>query len=223
MSLETISIKNDFYKDYISPDNDFESILNKRIDHLRGQFHLVDPKWTRDKIIKENFVEIFCWSAFSLELLADITQILQSYGIKSIIDPCCGNAFHTYLFQQFAGFDIFAIDIQKEPNSWTSIYEMNGLDYNELNDKAKKIEKYLYGGRNENEKALFLSWIDRDELALELINRFRGDIIISVGHLPNIMIETCQFLKSNYDLITKYILIMPWGIEEDILIYKKHN
>lgn len=241
MSISTqttrIKVNNDFYKDYINTNlnnlgvntvNNFQERLDKRITYLKTMFNLADSKWTDKEIIKENFVETFCWSVFPKKLLEEIANLLRRNNIFYIIDPCCGNGFHMYLFKVFTGFDIIAIDIQPEPHPWINTVSMLGHDnektpvYNGLilmpyySDLCHKAGTYKY-----DQQCLFLSWIDRDDLALGLIDKFNGDIIMSVGHLDNVMVETCKHLDTNFELLKQYDLEMPWDITETVKIYKR--
>lgn len=232
-----IEVRNDFYKDYINTNlnsmginvvNNFQERLDKRLAYLRITFNLTDPIWTDDKIIEENFVETFCWSAFPKSFLEEISDILRRNGIFYIIDPCCGNAFHMYLFKLFSGFETLAIDIQPEPYSWTKPLSMlyhdtentpttNGLMHMPTFSKNfHDAGVYKY-----DQQCLFLSWIDRDDLAMGLIDKFKGNIIISVGHLETVMVETCKHLDTKFELLKQYNLKMPWDIIETVKIYKR--
>ena len=55
--------------------------------------------------------------------------------------------------------------------AWSPIIEKDGLVFlDELNEK----EHF--------EGALLLSWINGDELALDLLNKYKGNIVISIGN-----------------------------------------
>ena len=96
---------------------------------------------------------------------------LNRNNISVILDPCCGNAFHTFLFDTFCGFNTISNDNQEEYLSWQSVEINDGLTFlNELNDKEH------------TEGALILSWIEGEELAYTLLESFCGNIIISIGN-----------------------------------------
>lgn len=235
--IQEIEVKTDFYKDYIginfanlglSGVNNFQERLDKRLEHVKTMFGLSDPKWTNDKIIEENFVEIFCWSVFPKQMLDDISDLLRRNNIFYIIDPCCGNNFHIYLFTVFAGFIGLAIDIQPEPYSWAKPLALLHTDTENTPTTNGLVQMPYYskimhdcGTYTYNKQCLFLSWIDRDDLAMSLINSFKGAIIISIGHLENVMIETCKHLDTNFELLRQYNLKMPWDIVETVKVYKR--
>lgn len=66
-----------------------------------------------------------------------------------------------------------------------------------------------------------LSWIDYDDLALELAMKYKGNIIISIGNYELRSKKYLNYLRNNYKLIKRYILYFPWKSSEKIEIYKK--
>ena len=62
--------------------------------------------------------------------LNDISTVINKYLPNgTIIDPCSGNSFHTFLFNKFLNYNIITIDIQPENNAWVDTIEHDGLDY----------------------------------------------------------------------------------------------
>ena len=135
-------ISYDFYKEF---DN---KILNKqleiRINDIKIRYF---NKNDNKNIIEEYFVELFSWSVFSKSILDKFNIIFNNYAINSVIDPCCGNGFHTFLIKTYLDLDIISIDIQDEPNSWISIYEIDGRTYLNLFKKEEfKIKLFYFHG-----------------------------------------------------------------------------
>ena len=63
---------------------------------------------------------------------------------------------------------------------------------------------------------LLLSWIDYEQLGLELIDMYHGNVIISVGNY-----EDHGNNKYLYKLINRIIVKMPWNRTEVIEIYER--
>jgi hypothetical protein len=202
----THTIKNDFYNDYIY-NKKFVEIFNLRKSYIKKKFILNNSD---EEMIKEYFVEIFSWTVLDNFLLNDIYDTIQTY-LKDIciIDPCSGNSFHTFLFNNFLNIPVITIDIQPEENAWIETIEYDGLEY------IKNMEEH-------NKKILLLSWIDYTnyELPYNLLTNFKGKVIISIGNYREI---NCQKyideLKINYKLVKEYYCNMPWGFTEEIKIY----
>ena len=95
-SPEQVKIPYHFYNDYISNKN-FLEIFKKRKLYIRDKFVFKEDD---DALIKEYFVEIFSWSVFNKTVLTTINKYLTNHNINCIIDPCCGNAFHTFLLKE---------------------------------------------------------------------------------------------------------------------------
>jgi hypothetical protein len=201
----SISIEYDFYKSYIW-NKKFKTILKKRMIYIKNKY---DLDLTNDELIKEYFVEIFSWSVIPLELLIEIDILLITNNINTVLDPCCGNAFHTSLFDIFCGVKTLSCDIQREENAWIETVEQDGRKFlEELNEK------------DHFEGALILSWIDGEELARELLNKFMGNVVISIGNYVN-NTKYVEDLNYYYELKLNISLKMPWGLTERIEIYKK--
>ena len=209
-------IKYDFFKEYIAHDkkenkNNFELKLKVRFSKIKN-LYLVSS-WSEEQILQEYFVEIFCWSVFPLNILHDISNILKKNGIDGIIDPCCGNGFHSYLFREYLNFRVFSVDIQEEKEGWVQIIEEEGR----LFLKKLPIQTHL-------NNALFLSWIDYDLLSQDLLNLYHGNLVVSVGNYDkHKSIKYLKDLRSKFTLLKTYNLIMPWKLEEKIEIYIRNN
>ena len=163
-----------------------------------------------EEIIKEYFVEIFSYIVIPYDILLIIADYLKTMDIKYVIDPCCGNAFHTFLFNEFTGFITTSIDNQKESNSWLEVIEQDGVEY------IKNMNELEH-----QRGALILSYIKGDKLACDLLNSYKGGIIISIGNYDNLCPNYLSGLNRDYNLQKRIILKMPWGLEEKIEIYLK--
>ena len=204
-----IKIKHDFYQEYLSSEN-FSKIFDIRKKYIRNKFSFLG---TDEELITEYFVEIFSWTVIPKNILLEIdeiladTDILDNYNKKlAIIDPCSGNSFHSFLFQEFCERPSVAVDIQPEKNPWMETIFMEGV-------------KYLNNLESHTDKILLLSWIDYDELAHRLVKNFRGNIIISVGNYENISFKYLKELHRNFTKIKNYDFIMPWNHEERLKIF----
>ena len=52
------------------------------------------------------------------KLLYKIREILETYiNDYTLIDPCSGNSFHTFLFNEFCKKNVITIDIQEEKDT----------------------------------------------------------------------------------------------------------
>lgn len=197
-------INYNFYYSYLN-NNRFNEQFKKRLNYIKNTY---DLKYSDDYILQNYFVEIFSWSVIPKNMLVYINSFLKSNNILKVIDPCCGNAFHTFLFNTFCNLDVLSIDIQKEPFSWINSIEMDGIKFlNSIN-----FEEHKNG-------ALLLSWIDTDTLALNLLKNFKGNVVISIGNYEGLSPNYLRELNYNYELKEKIILKMPWGLTEQINIY----
>ena len=206
----TYKLEYNFYYDYNN--ETFNNIFNIRKQNIllntNSQY-----KECKDelKLIEEYFVEIFCWTALPKELLYKINEILETYiNDYTLIDPCSGNSFHTFLFNEFCKKNVITIDIQEEKDAWINTIECDGLDYikNNITDFSDKV--------------LLLSWIDYDELTTNLLKNFKGDIILSIGNYEEGNSKNyLKNLNEKYDLIKHFVLIMPWNLQENIKIFKR--
>lgn len=201
----------DFYKDYVVNDN-FNNIFEKRkqniLLNMNSQYKKCDDE---QKLVNDYFVEIFSWSVLPKDLLFTINDILEEYlNDYTIIDPCSGNSFHTFLFNEFCNKNVITIDIQKENDAWIDTIECDGLEYvkNNINDF--------------NNMVLLLSWVDYDNLTTSLIRNFKGDFVLSIGNYKEE--NSKQYLgelNKNYSLISHFVLNMPWGLQENIKIFRR--
>ena len=208
-----VKVDYNFYKEYIIS-NTFQEKLSERKKHIRSLYNFKDDD---DKLIQEYFVEIFSWTVIPLNILEEINSILSLYD-KSILkekkhtifDPCSGNSFHTFLFNEFCKRDVITVDIQPERNSWIHTYEKDGLNF-------------LKGLKDHSNLVLLLSWIDYDELTYKLTKNFRGNIIISIGNYENISLKYLKELHKNFKKIKSWDFKMPWFHEERVKIYIRKN
>ena len=204
--MEIISYK--FYEDY-TYNQSFAKILQKRISEINNRY---DLKVNDDELIKEYFVEVFSWSVLSKNILKQIEKILKSNNIFKIIDPCCGNGFHTYLLKEFCNFEVISVDIQKEKESWIDIIEEDGRKY------IKNMDKNL-----QKEHALLLSWIDYENLCLDLLSISNTNILINIGNYEEKCPTYMKTVRENFNLIEKIVLNMPWNLTENVEIYMLKN
>lgn len=197
----------DFYNEYLHDDK-FKKIFNERIIYIKTQYNL---KYSDDEIIKEFFVEIFSWTVLDIRILFEINKIIDTYVPNGIlVDPCSGNSFHTFLFNQICKREVITIDIQPENNAWIKTITCDGLEY------IRKMD-------NHKNKILLLSWIDftHNELSYNLLKSFKGDIVISIGNYrPNNSKKYIEELNCKYQLVQSYDCIMPWNLNEEIKIFK---
>ena len=71
--------------------------------------------------------------------------------------------------------------------------------------------------------ALLLSWIDYEDLCLDLLNLYQGDMVISFGNYNVLCPKYKLKLEQDFLLTKKITLNMPWGLDEDIELYIKKN
>ena len=201
------SIDYTFYKIYTT-NTDFLKKLVNRIQNLKTQFKLSGK--TNDEIVAQYFVELFSWSVFTPRVLYILDELFNNHKITQVLDPCAGNAFHTFLIHTKLGIDVRTVDIQIEKNSWLPIEEMNGLKL--LQELS--VEEH-------NRSALLLSWIDYESLTIKLLEQYQGRLGISVGNYEEKSPLYLQKLHEKYNLKKRIILQMPWNLEEKIEIYVK--
>ena len=169
IEIENIKVDYCFYKEYIQLNSDFEIKMKRRIQDIRNNFSYKDSeKLDEETLIKEYFVEVFSWSVLPYDGLKTIYDIISKY-CRYLLDPCCGNSFHSYLFSTFTDMDCFSYDIQDERNSWTDITVKDGLEsFSNLSDH--------------HNVCLLMSWIDYDELSVKLLEKYQGDTVLSIGN-----------------------------------------
>lgn len=211
--MEIVKINYDFYKDYLEDPN-FLNLFNIRKNEICDRHKVIEG--SEDYIVQNYFVELFSWTAIPLSLLCDINKLI-SWEIPNytILDPCCGSSFHGALFNYFCHKDVVSIDIQPEPNCWMPTINGNGLEY------LSNLENIR---SNTNNIVLLLSWIDwtKEELAYNLLKKFQGKYVISIGNYTNIDNKKyLDELKENFVLIKGYLCNMPWKSNEEIQIFKR--
>lgn len=205
-----VTIPYNFYEPYLT-NNNFSQKFDVRLKDISQRYNVQKLNLTKQEIIKEYFVEIFSWSVFDKTVLTKLNSYFIN-NITTILDPCCGNAFHTFLLKEFLGLDVRSIDIQDEPNSWDPIIETDGVKYLEEYPINKQVDI-----------ALLLSWVDYEELNMKLLDRFFGPIVVSLGNYEKLSPNYLKKINENYKLVERIILKMPWELDEKIEIYKKTN
>ena len=163
-------------------------------------------------MIEDYFVEIFFWSVIPKKLLYNLEKLISKNNISKLIDPCCGNAFHGYLFNKYLQLETINIDLQDEPYSWMTIIKGNGLEF----ISNLKKEDFINTG-------LILSWIDYESLGIDLVNKYLGNLIISIGNYENLSPKYLEFLNTDFNLDKSIILEMPWNLTEKIEVYSRKN
>lgn len=208
-SSETITthpISYQFYQDYLD-DPVFSEKMTARKQHLIQVYQL---KLSDEQLIQEYFVELFSWTALDKWTLEQLNKIIEKYVPNAtLIDPCSGNSFHTFLFHQFCQRSVITIDIQPEPNAWIKTISADGLVY------LRELD-------NHQDKVLILSWIDFTQFRLpyNLLTSFHGKMVISIGNYRS---HNCgdylKELQQSFGLLHFYKCVMPWGLTEEIGVY----
>ena len=201
-------VNNNFYQDYSSVD--FNDKLNVRIKNIQNTYKIKNNDI--DHLLSEYFVEIFSWSVFTKDILYHLEKHITSCNLSGVIDPCCGNAFHTYLLQTELHLNTYSVDIQDEPFAWTEITEMDGRTF------LKNLNSIEH-----QQNALLLSWVDYESLNIELLNLYQGKLVISVGNYYQTTPGFIDKIQQDYHLINTYILKMPWDLTERIEIYLRNE
>lgn len=196
-----------FYNEYLTNSN-FKQKFNIRLNEIKNRFNL---KLEEIDLVQEYFVEIFSWTVIPKDILILLHKNIKNKNsnIEGIIDPCCGNSFHSYLFTEFCNLKSISIDIQNEPNSWIDIIEIDAIEYLKYIDNSK-INNYI----------LLLSWIDYEELGIKLLDLYKGNIVLSIGnYYQHKSFKYLNKLQKEYKLIQKIKIKMPWGLDEYIELY----
>ena len=207
MDVVTKKIDYNFYNEYLT-NNNFKEKFNIRLNEIKKRWNL---KLEEVELVQEYFVEIFSWTVIPKDILLSIHNNIKNKNsnIEGIIDPCCGNSFHSYLFTEFCDLKSISIDIQNEPNSWIDIIENDAIEYLKDVDNSK-IDNYI----------LILSWIDYEELGLKLLDLYKGNIVLSIGnYYQHKCFKYLNKLQTDYNLIQKIKIEMPWGLDEYIELY----
>lgn len=200
------SINYQFYKDYLN-NPVFCDKMTTRKQYLINMYQLKIPD---EELVQDYFVELFSWTAFDKWILEQLNKIIDQYIPKAIlIDPCSGNSFHTFLFNQFCQKSVITIDIQPEPHAWIKTIPADGLNY------LQKLD-------NHQDKVLILSWIDFTQFRLpyNLLTNFHGKMVISIGNYrPHNCGDYLQELQKSFRPLQFYECLMPWGLTEEISVY----
>lgn len=203
----------DFYKSY-DKINDFKMIFEKRKKYIKNKF--CNFTCSEEELLCNYFVEIFSWTVLDKIIMDKIKEdITNIYSLDlqdiTIVDPCSGNSFHTFLFKKYLLMPVITIDIQPEENAWIDTIEDDGLNY-------------IRNMKNHSDKILFLSWIDYTnyELPYNLLISYKGNMVISVGNYRELDCKKyLDELNNSYKLISEYYITMPWNSIEEIKIYIK--
>ena len=204
-----IKVDYDFYNEYVE-DSYFNDIFQNRVCKVQNDINNQYIK--TNNIIEDYFVEIFSWTVLPKSLLYEINTLIEGYILDyTVIDPCSGNSFHTFLFHHFCNKRVITTDIQIEEQAWIETLECDGLSY-----MKNCIRDY-------KDKVLLLAWIDYDDLTVGLLREYKGDIVIGIGNYDETNAKQyLTELKNHYTLIKHYELLMPWNSLEHIRIYKKY-
>ena len=196
----TDKISYNFYESYLGS-NLFREKLENRLSYIKQKYNCDS---STDNQMKENFMEIFSWSALNKSELLDLVKYIKSKDINYIIDPTCGNGFHSLLFQIYSSLEIRSNDKEKIPCSWVEAREKDGRDYIKgLNDKENE------------EGALILSGKYNDDMDLELLDLFKGNMVL---HYRNDEISLPE-LNLDFKMKKRIIIEMPTMKREYIEIY----
>jgi hypothetical protein len=201
-------VEYNFYLKYLE-NQDFKKKFEHRVEKIKN---IYNKNLSQSDVILEYFVEIFSWSVLPIEILKLIESEISKLDINLIIDPSCGSAFHGFLFQKFCKFKTINLDLQNETFSWIPIIEGDGRHY------LKNLNQDLHC-----KSALLLSWIDYEDLCLDLLNLYQGDMVISFGNYNVLCPKYKLKLEQDFILTKKITLNMPWGLDEDIELYVKKN
>lgn len=211
-------ISYDFYKCYYDIEG-FRLILENRKDYYKDKLRFLGIFDCPEKdLLDEFFVEIFSWTVMDKRIMNKLKEdIVNNYTIKlqdlTVVDPCSGNSFHTFLFNKYLMMPVITVDIQPEKNAWIDTIEGDGLHY-------------IMNMENHDNKILFLSWIDytKNELPYNLLTSYKGKMVISVGNYREVDCKKyLDELKENYKLVSEYNIFMPWLSVEEIKVYVKNN
>ena len=204
--ITTHPISYHFYQDYLD-DPVFSEKMTARKQHLIQVYQL---KLSDEQLIQDYFVELFSWTVLDKWTLEQLNKVIEKYVPKAtLIDPCSGNSFHTFLFHQFCQRPVITIDIQPELNAWIKTISTDGL-------------VYLRELTNHQDKVLILSWIDFTQFRLpyNLLTSFHGSMVISIGNYRS---HNCgdylEELQQSFRLLHFYKCVMPWGLTEEIGVY----
>ena len=126
--MNLIKINYNFFEDYLD-NNEFNIKFKHRLNKIKNQYQY-QKNLDVNNIIEDFFVEIFSWTVIPKNILFEIDGLLESYVCDYIlIDPCSGNSFHTFLFNNFCHRNVITIDIQPEDNCWIETISCCGLKY----------------------------------------------------------------------------------------------
>ena len=236
---KTYKVNKNFFEYYINAEipnfkalpkmeNNFKEKLDSRIQHYRDIYHLTKEKWSDKQIIDKYYTDIFAKTIFTKELIDELSELLFRNRIFVIIDPCCGNGFHMYLFRTFTPFCVVGIDIAPITSAWLDILAGITIDrphepaFNSLEALPDVYKMYKEKkGCTPKYMCMFLSDVEEDELSLELLKMFQGNLVFNIGNPRDKFIETYQYLDSNFNLIKEYKIKEVQGNVDILEIYKR--
>ncbi len=189
----------------------FDDILKQRVDYFSKNLYkkekISNPLlW----LLKDHFVELFSWSVLPINIVQKIRELTKTYHYTKILDPSAGSGFHACILNKIADLDVAAFDIQPEDSS-ISWYPVEEKDLRELD-----FDKY-------SNHALFLSWLDGNDLAIHCLKNYKGGLVISVGNYeddPSCR-EYLNMLDTDYNLVYKNEIETKWKLFEQIKIFVK--
>ncbi len=145
-----------------------------------------------------------------------------------LIDPCCNNGFHMYLFRTFTPYCVVGIDLNPITSAWIDILAGITIDrphepafnslkvmtdvYKMYKDKKGCTPKYM---------CLFMASVEVDDLYLELLKLFEGNLVLSIDNPKAEFPESYQYLDTHFDLIKEYKIKEPQGHTDVLEIYKR--
>jgi hypothetical protein len=239
--IKIYNINENFYKDYLIAEtpkyntplqieNNFQARMTARIQHIRDIYHFTKEKWTDEIIINKYFSKIFSQAIITKEMLDEISNILYSNRIFVLLDPCCGNGFHMYLFRTFTRFCVVGIDINPEPCAWLDILagitigKPHDPAFNSLEVLTDVFEMYnTRKGCTQDYMCLFLSYIDVDDLAHELLNIFQGNFVIMIGNPKEKFPDTFKHLEEEFNVLNVFKIKQHDGTLDTLEIYRRKN
>ena len=124
----------DFYKSYYDIKG-FRTILETRKTYFADKLRFLGIFNSPEKdLLNEFFVEIFSWTVMDKSIMDKIRHdITNNYTLKledlTVVDPCSGNSFHTFLFNKYLTMPVITVDIQPEENAWIDTIEGDGVSY----------------------------------------------------------------------------------------------
>ena len=166
---------------------------------------LYSKKMDFEYMIKEYFVEIFCWGVPSISTLEIISNWI---GDRTVFDPAAGSGFHCYLLEQL-GIEYWAADNQPDKDSWVDVKEFDSWRNDWGVDGGVLWVSYFPGMCKNDSKSLIM----------HAITLRKWDIIITIGNYTDIELNMKGL---PYKCVWDTIEVQEWGDREKFVIYKRH-